>query len=176
MLVSEFARLIEGSDKILTVVDAVGTVLAQNDSIQQLGYEPVDLLGTHVFQYVHPSDFLRVMNAATSCYTQVGLVEPVEFRFLCRDGEHMPVRVSGFNLSGGGGGRVGAFLETDIIDKELGEEGRTATPPIVIPFNPISAESAEAKQQTAMAKLRTVLDGFSSSEIETLHNELTSLD
>jgi PAS domain S-box-containing protein len=175
MLVSEFAKLIDRSDKILTVVDAVGTVLAQNDSIQQLGYEPADVLGTHIFQYVHPGDLLRVMKAATAYYMQVGLVGPVEFRFLCRDGEHMPVRVSGFNL-GGGGGRVGAFFETDIVDEELGEEEPETAPRIVIPFEPISAESAEAKRKTAMAKLTTVLDGFSSGEIETLYEELTSLD
>jgi PAS domain S-box-containing protein len=180
MLVAEFASLIERSDKIIMVLDAVGTVLAQNEPIRELGYEPVDMLGTHVLQYVHPDDYLRVMKGAVNFFSQVGLGTPIEFRFTCPDGSYKPVRVTGFNMARGGRGRVGAFLEFEVLsDGESGEEASvdesSSASACVIPFEPLSTESAEAKRRTAMAKLTTVLDDFSSDEIESLYEELISL-
>jgi PAS domain S-box-containing protein len=74
---------------VITVVDRSGTVRYESPSLERMfGYEPAELVGDSVFQYVHPDDredalsaFRRLRESETG-----DAVEAIELRFRHSDG------------------------------------------------------------------------------------------
>ncbi|WP_158055369.1 PAS domain S-box protein [Halorussus halophilus] len=52
-----YQALISNSTDILTVIDPDGTIRFESDSVESiLGYDPEELVGESVFEYIHPDD------------------------------------------------------------------------------------------------------------------------
>jgi diguanylate cyclase (GGDEF)-like protein/PAS domain S-box-containing protein len=57
-----FRSLVQHSSDVITVTDAVGTIIYQSPSVTPVfGYEPADLLGTELQRLVHPDDVRAVV-------------------------------------------------------------------------------------------------------------------
>jgi PAS domain S-box-containing protein len=64
-----------------------------------LGYWPEDVVGTGVFDYVHPDDVERAFLALAETLATPGVLPPIEFRARRADGTWRHVEVVRNNLS-----------------------------------------------------------------------------
>lgn len=79
--------LIQNTSDIITILDHDGTILYESPAIREvLGYEPDELVGKNVFEYVHPDDLDRMARAGAEIKSRPGVGRPVEFRFRLADG------------------------------------------------------------------------------------------
>jgi len=91
-------RLIARSTDIVVATDRKGNVAYYNDGASRiLGYAPEEILGAYVERlYPDLSEAKRVMRAMRSeSYGGKGVVETFQTRFLSKQGEQIPVAISG---------------------------------------------------------------------------------
>lgn len=82
-----FRSLIENNLDIVTVLAKDGTVLYKSPSIRNvLGYEPEELTGKDLFDYVHPDDLPMVKKRFRLIAENPLATQSAEFRFRHRDG------------------------------------------------------------------------------------------
>jgi two-component system, sensor histidine kinase and response regulator len=81
-----FRRLIENAQDYITLVDTEGTILYESPSVELLGYQPEELVGQNVLEFVHPDDRHSCIEAITKAIVQPGTSQLGAFRFLHRDG------------------------------------------------------------------------------------------
>ena len=56
-----FRSLVQNASDVITVFDAAGTINYESPSVERvLGYQPEELVGTNVFDYIHPEDLEHV--------------------------------------------------------------------------------------------------------------------
>ena len=66
-----YRALAEGALDIITVVDEFGTIVYTSPSSEQhLGYQPDELIGRNLFEFVHSDDIPRVRAAFDECRTE----------------------------------------------------------------------------------------------------------
>ena len=118
-----FRSLIENASDIIGVFDPDGTIYYASPSIQrQIGREPADLLGTNVFDLVHPEDVSVAMSKLREAAGEAGKAV-------------IDVRVQ----SADGAWRVFEAVATRHVDEDLG-------PRIVVNARDVTArKEAEAK-------------------------------
>ncbi len=93
-----FERLLETSPDIIVAVDRKGRIIFYNGGAEDtLGYSAEEILGTDVGTiYVEREDARAVMNAMRdSGIDEPGHVKNFETVFLSKNGEHVPVAISG---------------------------------------------------------------------------------
>ncbi|OYR42885.1 PAS domain-containing sensor histidine kinase [Halorubrum sp. Eb13] len=97
-----FEELITHTVDILTVLDGEGVIQHESPSIERvLGYKPDELRGDNVFEYIHPDDRQKTLEAfyevieADVDYT----TGDVEFRFRHKDGSWIWMEARGSNKS-----------------------------------------------------------------------------
>lgn len=87
---------IEGIRDVVVVIDDRGAVLYASPSVERvLGYDPEEVMGDGVLQYVHPDDRDHVeaaLQATTSESDDV--VEPVSYRVRHADGSWVPMETA----------------------------------------------------------------------------------
>ena len=95
-----YKELIGQTVDVLTLVDDGGVIQYESPSIERvLGYDPSELEGENVFEYVHPDDRQRVLETfyevieADKDYTSAG----VEYRFKRKDGSWVWLESRGSN-------------------------------------------------------------------------------
>ena len=82
-----FQSLIENAVDIITVLDGDGIIRYESSSIEcVLGYEPEELVGKSVLEFVHPDDVATVMNVFNDGIQIPGCMLSLEFRFQHKDG------------------------------------------------------------------------------------------
>ncbi|MBB6646242.1 PAS domain S-box protein [Halobellus ruber] len=80
-------RFVEESDDVITVVDPDGTVTyASGSATRVLGYDPDDLVGENLFDYLHPDSRDRAMEAFFAGVDDPGGSFQAECRFRSGDG------------------------------------------------------------------------------------------
>lgn len=90
---------IENSFDIITILDADGTIRFQSPSITRiLGYATEELIGTNVFELLHPDDLPTVTAAMTEGLAREGNVATAEYRFRHKDGSWRSFEATGRNL------------------------------------------------------------------------------
>jgi PAS domain S-box-containing protein len=92
-----FEQLVARSADIVVATDRKGTVIYYNDGAKRtLGYSADEVLGTFVAR-LYPSldEAKRVMIAMRSPEHAAGIVETFQTRFLSKQGEEIPVAISG---------------------------------------------------------------------------------
>lgn len=105
-------QLVARSTDVVVGTQRDGTVVYYNDGAKKiLGYSAEEVLGTHVAQ-LYPSldEAKRVMKAMRSPeYGGQGIVETFRTTFLSKDGERIPVAISGTILHDDGGDEDGTI-------------------------------------------------------------------
>ncbi|HZG42467.1 MAG TPA: PAS domain S-box protein [Longimicrobium sp.] len=84
---ARFRSLIENASDVITVLDADGRIRYESPSVKRiLGYDPDEMLGRPVMEFIHPDDRAHVQEALTERIRDPGVVQSVELRFRHRDG------------------------------------------------------------------------------------------
>jgi PAS domain S-box-containing protein len=84
---SRLKALIGGIADVITVVNRGGTILFQSMAVTKvLGYGPEELLGTSIFDFVHPDDLARVYSAFFNVIEGIFEDATVQFRHRVGDG------------------------------------------------------------------------------------------
>ncbi len=98
---SYFRHLTEYALDLITILDADGTIRFESHSIEtELGYKPEDYLGKNAFDFVHPEDAPRVIQAFLTALQAQGNTPVLSFRFRHRDGSYRILEGRGNNLLG----------------------------------------------------------------------------
>ena len=119
-----FASLVQNSSDVITIIAADSIIRYQSPSIQRvMGYEPRGLLGTKLFDMIHPEDLPRMVNLLSVVLDDpVVHPEALEFRWRHRDGTWLYVEtlLSDLSLHPEVGGIV---LNTrDVSERKLVEQ------------------------------------------------------
>jgi PAS domain S-box-containing protein len=95
---ARFRSLIENATDVITVLDADGRIRYESPSVKRiLGYDPDDLLGRPVMDFIHPDDRAHVQEALTTRIRNPGVVQSVELRFRHHDGTWRILAARGAN-------------------------------------------------------------------------------
>jgi PAS domain S-box-containing protein len=85
----DFSRLIENAPNalIVAVIDCRGEIRYESPSLERaLGYQPQELIGRNIAEFIHPEDLARANNMLNVVRQEVGLPMCAEFRFRHKDG------------------------------------------------------------------------------------------
>ena len=96
-----FASLVQNSSDVMTIISADSTIRYQSPSVQRvMGYDPQGLIGTKLFDMIHPEDLPRMVNLLSEVLDDpVVHPEALEFRWLHRDGTWLHVETLLSDLS-----------------------------------------------------------------------------
>ena len=96
-----FRSLSENASDIVSVIGGDGTFRYESPSIKRLlGYEPEELIGQNVFNYVHPDDLNLLSAIFQEAIITPGSMRSAEFRFRHKDGSWRILESIGKNLLG----------------------------------------------------------------------------
>jgi diguanylate cyclase (GGDEF)-like protein/PAS domain S-box-containing protein len=94
-----YTFLVQKACDVMGVLEADGTIRYVSPAVENmLGYLPQELIGTKVFDYVHPDDFERASGALTETLKTPGILPPMGFRARSADGSWRHVEVVRNNL------------------------------------------------------------------------------
>ncbi|HEU4389602.1 MAG TPA: PAS domain S-box protein, partial [Blastocatellia bacterium] len=114
-----FRLVIENSYDLLTIVESCGTVRYESPSVSRvLGYTQEEIIGTNLFNYVHPDDAPQLRRTLDAVSSTPGFGPTMEFRVRHRDGCWRYVESVGNNLLGDPG--VGGIVlnSRDITERK----------------------------------------------------------
>ncbi|QLH76049.1 PAS domain S-box protein [Halosimplex rubrum] len=85
---ARYETLVEEVTDIVTVLDETGVIEYQSPAAKHvLGYEPGELVGETVFEYIHPEDHETVAERFAAFVERPGATEGIEFRMRTAAGE-----------------------------------------------------------------------------------------
>jgi PAS domain S-box-containing protein len=94
-----FRHLTEYALDLITILAADGTILFESRSIEtELGHPPEEYVGRNAFEFVHPDDTPRVMQAFLNAVQTHGSTPLLSFRFRHKDGTYRILEGRGNNL------------------------------------------------------------------------------
>ncbi len=94
-----FRALIENALDTITILSADGTIAYESPSVGRvLGFTPEEMVGTSVFDYIHPEDLARVKEVFAVAEGQPGMISRLELRFRDREGGWRTLEAVGRNL------------------------------------------------------------------------------
>ena len=115
-----YRALAEGALDIITVVDEFGTIVYKSPSARQhLGYQPEDLIGRNLFEFVHQDDIARVRASFDEGRKNGTASAPIEHRLRHIDGLWRTFESVGRFQSDGAGGRIGIIHSRDVGARKL---------------------------------------------------------
>ena len=118
-----FRHLTEYALDLITILDADGTIRFESRSItRELGHAPEDYVGKNAFDFVHPEDAPRVMEAFFTALQTRGNTQLLSFRFRHRDGSYRILEGLGNNLLEDPAVAGIVFNSRDVTEKRRLEE------------------------------------------------------
>ena len=118
-----FRHLTEYALDLITILDADGTIRFESHSIAaELGYQPEDYIGRNAFEFVHPDDVGRVMQAFLTALQSHGSTPVLSFRFRHKDGTYRILEGRGNNLLDQPSVRGIVFNSRDVTEQRRLEE------------------------------------------------------
>ena len=118
-----FRHLTEYSLDLISILDADGTIRFESRSIHtELGYPPEEYVGKNAFDFVHPDDAPRVMQAFLTALQTRGNTPVLSFRFRHRDGTYRILEGRGNNLLEDDAVAGIVFNSRDVTEKRRLEE------------------------------------------------------
>jgi diguanylate cyclase (GGDEF)-like protein/PAS domain S-box-containing protein len=120
---TSFRTLLQHVLDVVAVLDAEGTLRYVSPAVEaMLGYAPEEVVGTGVFDYVHPDDVGRAVGALAETLVTPGALPPIEFRARRADGAWRYVEVVRNNrLDDPDVGGV-VINVRDVTERKAGEE------------------------------------------------------
>jgi PAS domain S-box-containing protein len=111
--------LIENSSDIITILAIDGTIQYESPSVTRiLGYQPEELVGKNVFEFIHPHDLPQVMKAFTRTFERGGISKNLEYRFRHQDGSWCVFESIGKTFRDESGELVGVVNSRDITERK----------------------------------------------------------
>ncbi len=96
-----FKAIIDNTSEIITILDADGVIKFKSLSAsRELGYQPEELAGRNVFDYIHPEDAPGLIAKLNREIHNPGVIVKLEFRFRHRDGSWQELDATCINLLG----------------------------------------------------------------------------
>jgi len=96
---AKFRSLIQNSTDIITLLAADGTIQYESPAVETvLGYQPEDLVGRNVFDWIHPEDSAAIQSIIGALIANPGRTMRTELRFRHRDGSWCDLESIGTNL------------------------------------------------------------------------------
>lgn len=90
-----FRAMIENGSDLITLIDSAGVITYQSPSIARiLGYAPEELIGTDVYDYLHPDDKLTVVDQAAQAVSGDQAVFTAQVRARHKDGAYRWLEVN----------------------------------------------------------------------------------
>ncbi len=118
-----FRTLTEYALDLITILDADGTIRFESRSIAaELGWAEEDYIGKNAFDFVHPEDSPRVMQAFLSALQAHGNTPILSFRFRHKDGSYRILEGRGNNLIDDPAVAGIVFNSRDVTEKRRLEE------------------------------------------------------
>lgn len=118
-----FRHLTEYSLDLITILDADGTIRYESNSIHTvMGWVESDYRGRNAFEFVHPDDCARVMQAFLNALQNHGHTPILSFRFLHKDGSYRVLEGRGNNLLDDPAVRGIVFNSRDVTEQRRLEE------------------------------------------------------
>jgi two-component system sensor histidine kinase/response regulator len=118
-----FRALVEGGADIITILGADGTFLYASPSSEWiLGYPADDLVGTKVFEFVHPDDIARVQKRYEDLPLSGCGAAPFEVRFRHKDGSWRVLEGVAKNLLQDPAIQGFVVVSQDITDRKQAEQ------------------------------------------------------
>ena len=94
-----FRSLIENALDTITILDRAGVIRYESPSVERvLGYDPEELVGKQVFEYIHPDDRPGFVKELTRIMASPGESNELHLRFLHKDGSWRYLEAVGRNL------------------------------------------------------------------------------
>jgi PAS domain S-box-containing protein/putative nucleotidyltransferase with HDIG domain len=93
-----FRSLIEHSSDIILVLDFKGTTLYAAPSIKHLGYNPEEVTGRPIFEFIHPEDIPSTIAAFDGLIEKTRDLPPIEVRVRHKEGSWHTLETMGRNL------------------------------------------------------------------------------
>lgn len=117
-----YRNILETAQEAIWVVDPNAITTYVNDHLaQMLGYEPDEILGHSVFDFVDPADHQQTRHYLER--GRRGFKERLDYRFRCRDGSHIWTMLSTTPLFDVAGEFIGGLaMLIDITDRRRSEE------------------------------------------------------
>ena len=118
----KYRRITENMSDIIFEVDARGIIKFISPSYLRIfGEKPDNLIGTSIFDIIHPEDIERVLAKSSDAILQKSDIE-VEYRFRHPEGHFIWLRSSGHALFDDNGHVMGSiFSSNDITDRKLAQ-------------------------------------------------------
>jgi PAS domain S-box-containing protein len=91
----QFRALIEQGTDFISVIDPTGEILYESPSVERLGYQPHELVGRVVGEFLHPDDICGTQQQLLQLAATPGAISGMELRFRDRAGEWRWLEVSG---------------------------------------------------------------------------------
>jgi PAS domain S-box-containing protein len=83
----EFRMMIENGSDIITLIDSKGMILYESPSVKkQLGYEPIDLIGENILNFIHAEDRQRIKKSYGDLFEKTCTSFTIEYRFRTSSG------------------------------------------------------------------------------------------
>ncbi len=114
---------VQYASDVITVLEGDGTIRYQTPAAESaMGYKPEELIGTNVFDHVHPDDVEQSRSRFGKLLEQPGRYEPVEVRFRHADGSWRYFEGIGSNLLGDPKVRGIVVNSRDVTERKETEE------------------------------------------------------
>ena len=115
--------LTENALELITTLNRDGTIRYESPYVELiLGYEREDYLGKNAFDFVHPDDVGRVMEAFIECLQKPGNTPTLSFRFRRKDGSWRVLEGLGKNLLDDPAVAGIIFNSRDITERKQAED------------------------------------------------------
>lgn len=96
---AHFRALIENASDVITVLDRDGVIRYESPSVKRVtGWEPIEMVGRDMFEYVHPDDLDGVRAAFAELVAEPDAQRQLGFRFRRSDGSWCRFDCVGHNL------------------------------------------------------------------------------
>lgn len=95
----KFRLYVENSVDAVTVIDNKGVIIYESPSVKKIfGYNPGDLVGRSVFEFIHPDNMKEALALFTRAAMKPYSENSIELQFLKHNGEWAYIRASGKNM------------------------------------------------------------------------------
>ena len=124
---TSFRSLLQHVLDVVAILDVDGTISYASPAVEtMLGYAPEEVIGTAIFDYVHPDDAERAVGALAETLVTPGVLPTLDFRARRADGEWRHVEVVPNNRLGDPG--VGGLVITvrDVTERKEAEKALNA--------------------------------------------------
>jgi len=86
----KFRSMVHNISDVITLLDNAGNILYQSGSIEQvLGYQPAEIVGRNIFEFLHPDDFYFIVAEMEQLQLTGGITPLIEFKFLNKAGNYV---------------------------------------------------------------------------------------